>query len=769
MRTPPSPLAHAAHLRSLGRASGLRVRAALAAACLTAAILLAGVSPAAAQGNIKTYKRNGLEYYAAGRFANAAEALTVYRRYVPDDDEVWLPLAMSHYELNELDEARTLLDGLLRAKGTAPAEAYLTLGRIDHHQARFPQAAAAYKLFLRAAGEKHPLHASIVDEVRRVGNALRMGPSTGALAAYAENLGRGINSPGDDVHPVLSPNYADRLYFSSVREGNTGGRRDPEGLPSPEGKLSSDMFAVQFDNGRWGTAQRMSALLNGPDDDEVLDFARGGQVLVYWKGPSRFSGDIHVDTFKARAEDRGLYSPVWRDHPMQPRLGDKDPILFNDTTLLFASGREGGFGGMDLYVSVRRAGRWTTPENLGPEVNTAYDERAPFLAADGRTLFYSSNRADMSVGGFDVFRVGFDDRTLSWSRPENAGLSINSAGDELHFRLSASGLEGYFDSDLRATSQGGADVYVAYFKDRQREQGIASTPATFFQVQETARLSSLVDQPAYRIGEDGAAVPVPAAPERPKIPVAVRLSPLPYGRDDNVVTPANLQRATPAIQFLEQYPGSRVVVTAHSDESDPERFRLYFGIKRAERFAAYLTERGVAPDRIQLVSTGASYPVAANDYNGQENPQGQKLNRRLELQLVPGPDYLLTREYDDPKVPSFLALDAFERYRDLQVGSAFRVEVARLGQMYDDEAFLRQRAPVITSDAGSGLYRYEVGTFASYRSARAFAAELRSKGFGDARVVAYYDGLRLSPRDLARFALADPEIDAMLAAQPPAE
>ncbi len=739
----------------------------LALACCT---LVASTGTVAAQGNVKTYKRNGLEYFGAGRYANAIEALVVYRRYEPDDDEVWYPLAISHFNLNELAEARTLLEGLLRAKGKPDPGVYLTLAEIEHHQANFERAAQRYKEFLRYAGPKHPRYASIVDEVRRVGNGMRMGPSTGTLAAYSENMGAGINTSGDEFHPVLSPTYSDRLYFSSVREGNTGGRRTAEGLPSPTGQLSADMFAVQFEDGRWGEAQRMSALLNGPDEDEVLDFAADGQVLLYLKGPTSFSGDIHVDTFRANAEDRSLYSPVWTDHPMTPRGGDKDAIFFRDSILLFSSAREGGLGGMDLYISIRRHGRWLTPTNLGPEVNTAYDERSPFLTNNGRTLFYSSNRVDMSVGGFDVFRSVFDDRTQAWLPAENAGLSINSAGDEMHFRLSASGLEGFFDSDMRTTSEGGRDLFVAYFKDRQREQQATSRPLTFLQVIETAQRTAVADvTPGFLIDEEGQVRLLPAKPAEAKIPVSLVLSPLNYGRDDNVVTPTNLQKAAPVIQFLEQYPASRVVITAHSDEGDPDRFRVYFGIKRAERFAAYLRERGVAAERIQLVSVGSAYPLAANDYNGQENPQGQKINRRLELQVVPGPDYVLNRTYDDPKVPDFIALEAYKTYRDLQRGSAFRIEVATLGQMYDNEAYLRQVAPIVTAPGDGGTYHYELGSFATYRSARALAAELRGKGFPEAKVVAYYDGLRLGPRDLAALAAVDPEISAMHGAQSGAE
>ncbi len=730
------------------------------------ALALAPVS-AAAQGNIKTYKRNGLDYHEAGRFANAVEALVVYRRYEPDDDEVWYPLATSHYNLNQLAEARTLLEGLLRAKGKADPEVYLTLAEIEHHEKNYEAAATRYKEFLRYAGPKHPSYAKIVDEVRRVGNALRMGPSTGTMAAYSENIGVGINTTGDEFHPVLSPTYEDRLYFSSLREGNTGGRRTPEGLPSPTGTLSSDMFAVQFDDGRWGEGQRMSALLNGPDNEEILDFAADGQVLLFLKGPTSYSGDIHVDTFRAKAEERSLYSPIWTDHPMLPRNGDKDAIFYRDSILLFASARPGGYGGMDLYLTIRRAGMWTVPKNLGPEINTAYDERSPFLANNGRTLFYSSNRVDLSVGGYDVFRSVFDDRSVAWGPAENAGLSINGAGDEMHFRLSASGLEGFYDSDLKTASKGGRDLFVAYFKDRQREQQMTSRPLTFLQVLEAAQRDAAVATmtPGFLIDDQGLVKLPPPPKDADKIPVTLTLSPLNYGRDDNVVTPANLQKAAPVIQFLEQYPASRVVITAHSDEGDPDRFRIYFGIKRAERFAAYLRERGVAADRIQLISVGSAYALAANDYNGQENPQGQKLNRRLELQVVPGPDYLLSRNFDDPKVPDFIAVQAYKTYRDLQRGSAFRIEVATLGQMYDNETYLRQAAPVVTSPGEGDVYHYELGSFATYRSAEALAKELRGKSFPEAKVVAYFDGLRLGPRDLATFAAVDAEISAMLGAQ----
>lgn len=719
--------------------------------------LLGGATAARAQGNVKTYKRNGIEFFKAARYANAADALQVYRRYKPDDDDIWYPLAVSHFKLNQLEEARKLFEGLVRTE-KASDDVHLYLGRIAHHENRFAEAAKAYKRFLAEAGEKHELFASIVDDIRRVGYGERLGPNEGAVAAYSENLGPGVNTAGDEFHPLLSPNYQDRMYFASIREGVTGGYRDAAGMVDVEGgKLRADMFAARIDDGRWAGSESLSALLNSSDHDVALDFAREGQVLLFWKGESLYSGDIHVDTFRRQAEERNLFAPKWSPSPMDATRGDNDPFFFNDTTLLFASKRAGGYGGFDLYASTRRDGAWLPAKNLGPEINSAYDDRSPFLANDGRALYFSSNRVDASVGGFDLFKATFDDRAVAWRAPQNAGLAVNTAGDELNFRLSISGLEGYYDSSVRTGDNlGGRDIYVAYFKEQAREQQARSQPVTFLQVQEIARREALADGvPLDELGR-----PLPEAPVRDRVPVSVRLTPLPYGADDNVTTPGNIDKARPVLQFLDQYPGARVVVTAHTDDSDPDRFRTYFGIKRAEKFADYLIGRGVSPERIQVMSAGSHYPLADNVYNGQVSPQGQRLNRRLELHVVPAAEYALTREYDDPRVPDFIAADRVDTYRKQQEGPLFRVEVAQLGQRFDDDTWLRMPLPSIQSEGGSNVYSYNVGAYASYTSARQMAEEARRRGLQNARVVPYLDGLRLSAREVATFALRYPELAA---------
>ncbi|MCU0355125.1 MAG: hypothetical protein MUD08_15510, partial [Cytophagales bacterium] len=105
-------------------------------------------------------------------------------------------------------------------------------------------------------------------------------------------------------------------------------------------------------------------------------------------------------------------------------------------TIYFSSNRPGGAGGLDIYRSTKTPdGKWGEAVNLGPAVNTPYDDDAPFIHADGQTLYFSS-RGHAGMGGFDIYRTEAQEDG-AWSRPENLGYPINTADDDIYFVLSA--------------------------------------------------------------------------------------------------------------------------------------------------------------------------------------------------------------------------------------------------------------------------------------------------------------------------------------------
>jgi outer membrane protein OmpA-like peptidoglycan-associated protein len=129
-------------------------------------------------------------------------------------------------------------------------------------------------------------------------------------------------------------------------------------------------------------------------------------------------------------------------------------------TLYFSSDKPGGYGGVDLYKSVRdQSGNWSAPVNLGPTVNTSGDEMFPFVANDG-TLYFSSN-GHLGLGGLDVFSSA--PVKDGWSKPENLGYPINTNWDDFNYIIDKDNKTGYFasnrDKNADPAAHGDDDIY----------------------------------------------------------------------------------------------------------------------------------------------------------------------------------------------------------------------------------------------------------------------------------------------------------------------
>ena len=139
-------------------------------------------------------------------------------------------------------------------------------------------------------------------------------------------------------------------------------------------------------------------------------------------------------------------------------------ISADGNSLYFTSNKPGGFGGRDLYISKRKFdGDWEKAENLGPSINTAYDEDSPFIHPDGVTLSFSSNGHN-TMGGFDIFSSMQLDGV--WSQPINVGFPINTTDDDIFYVISPDSKTAYFSS-FREGGLGEKDNYMATFPDRK--------------------------------------------------------------------------------------------------------------------------------------------------------------------------------------------------------------------------------------------------------------------------------------------------------------
>lgn len=189
-------------------------------------------------------------------------------------------------------------------------------------------------------------------------------------------------------------------------------------------------------NGKWQEPVNMIPELGVDDDCYPTSLSYDGRELYVYR-TNEYKGDIFVTHYengkwtKLKKLNSAINTKYWESHASISKDGKK---------LYFTSNREGGFGGLDIYVSNRIAGdEWGLPQNLGPVINTEYNEDTPFILPDDKTLYFSSF-GHQTMGGYDIF---YSIRYASWSSPVNMGYPINSTDDDLFFYPIRGGEIGY--------------------------------------------------------------------------------------------------------------------------------------------------------------------------------------------------------------------------------------------------------------------------------------------------------------------------------------
>ncbi|MFM2268438.1 MAG: hypothetical protein RL757_1879 [Bacteroidota bacterium] len=664
-------------------------------------------------------------------------AFDLWQQYVaqkPTDADAQMQLAIAAFHINKLSVAQSQIAQLIEnAKGTTqklPPPVYLYEGRIAQHQLDFKNAIKAYKNFLRNAKSDHPERRAVIADLQRCATAQKIVLQPDI--ALVENLGEGLNSKGDDFAPLQSPNYDDKIYFSSARENSEGGLRNENGLPDEKnGKQTADIFSAEIDGADWTTPQPLnSELLKTPRHEILLDFALEGKVMLFFKGMTRFSGDILVDTFKNEGETRSLLSNF--DAPVRASEGDNSMFLFNDTTLIFASRRAGGFGGLDLYITQKsKENKWSEPKNLGANINSPFDETTPFLAKNGRTLYFSSNNL-RTLGGFDVFSSNFDEKMLAWQIAQNLGKSINSAGDETHFRLTRDGAKAYFASS-RKDGLGERDIYLAIFSKLRGAEQTPSMPTLFSDVEMFKAATELAKQEEIKISE-------------------YNFSPIYYEGDDDILRGANLQEVKKMVEMMKKFPNTKLILTANCAEGDRLHLDIYLTMKKLEKLGKYLVENGVKRENLLLKSVGSSFPIARVELEGQPNLAGIRINQRIDIAIF-NADPLLKTTTEEAVVSEFMVDNTGKNIKKHQKGLSYKIQVTATKRMFEGESLTKYGAAMaetVVPIEGANTYQYSVGLLTSFAEAEKMRKQLVADGVKDAWIVPYADGFRINSTEEAK-------------------
>jgi len=274
-----------------------------------------------------------------------------------------------------------------------------------------------------------------------------------SLSVQIANIGNPINTFYSEYSPFITAD-GKTLYFNKITYTNKNYLN--EGIR--EDSIQSIMVSAYI-NKNWTEPEKIEIENKFNNPTITLEgITPDGQLLFInikeENSSNLYSCIINGKTCNQLIKLDHINSDYWEGRISQTPDGSE---------LYFASNRPGGYGGKDIYKLIKKSnGEWADDAiNLGPSINTFYDENSPFIHPDKKTLFFSSE-GHMAIGGFDIFKSVYENNM--WSFSENIGYPINTTKDELFFVLSADGKSGYFSSSVNNKYEN-HDIYQVTLKN----------------------------------------------------------------------------------------------------------------------------------------------------------------------------------------------------------------------------------------------------------------------------------------------------------------
>lgn len=219
-----------------------------------------------------------------------------------------------------------------------------------------------------------------------------------------------------------------------------------------DGNYNEDIFISEKVDGHWTKAHGIKNI-NTKNHEASCWLSVDGQTLLIYKAED--SGSIYQSTL-----EKGEWStPVKLGPNINTDYRETHASMSADGKhLYFTSDRPGGFGGLDIYVSEKmKNGMWGPPRNLGNAVNTKFNEEGPFIHPDGKTLYFSS-KGHENLGGYDIFK---SEKTQfgTWTKAQNIGYPINTIKDDVFYTPTVDGQHAYYSSE-RSPDASDNDIFL---------------------------------------------------------------------------------------------------------------------------------------------------------------------------------------------------------------------------------------------------------------------------------------------------------------------
>lgn len=392
------------------------------------------------------------------RIENYEQAFKNYQEAIEEGNtspEVYYKAGVSALNLSDINEQLKALPYLEKAAKTESEEVsdklYYYLGIAYYKNSQMTEAIdylSRYKKSLPAS-ETEEIE-KIKRELKVAENALKLIENPRETTIYPFN--QQINSQYTEYNPVVAADES-VMAFTALRPN--------EGRSRSGAEFIEEIHVSYRDNyGNWSEPEAIS--IRSQFNYGTAGLSADGREMLIFIGSGNNAGNLYT----IKKKDGEWTQPVTMGKMVNSNFLESTASITPDRKIIyFASNRPGGFGGMDIYrVMKKEDGSWTKAENLGPQVNTEFDDDAPFIHPDKKTLFFTSDGHN-TMGGKDIFKTVYIGG--EWQQPTNMGYPINTIANDNYFTLTADGRKGYFSSD-RPGGQGGQDIYWLDMPESER-------------------------------------------------------------------------------------------------------------------------------------------------------------------------------------------------------------------------------------------------------------------------------------------------------------
>jgi outer membrane protein OmpA-like peptidoglycan-associated protein/tetratricopeptide (TPR) repeat protein len=324
---------------------------------------------------------------------------------------------------------------------------------------QWDEALKYYNYYYKLVQSKAKLYAATIEDLKKKISECELAKklSSNPERVFVDNLGANINSPYPEYGPSISTDET-TIFFTSRRPNSVGGKKD-----LGDNGFYEDLYTSEKVKGMWQPARQLSKNVNTENHDATAGLSPDGTKLYVYRAEGNDGGDLYETVLFGLDWEE----PVRMNRYINTKYHESSVSLsFDGKRLFFVSNKESGLGGSDIYYSdMDINGEWGPSKNIGPEINTKFDEEGVFMHPDGVTLYFSS-KGHGTMGGYDVFKTTLENG--KWTSPVNMGYPINGPDDDLFFVVSGSGNHAYFAS----SKQGGfgeQDIYKITFLGPEKQ------------------------------------------------------------------------------------------------------------------------------------------------------------------------------------------------------------------------------------------------------------------------------------------------------------